>query len=100
MSKGKLNRLVIEKWVDGWDDPRLMPLAGLQRCGVSSTASLSEELELQEGIVVNFFIRGIGITRRYMGTITWIDNIDPVNWPNSHWRSVKVGWDESTAGQR
>ncbi|WOL16212.1 auxin response factor 6-like isoform X1 [Canna indica] len=38
--------------------------------------------------------------RRYMGTITGIGDIDPVNWPNSHWRSVKVGWDESTAGQR
>ncbi|WOL01170.1 auxin response factor 6-like isoform X1 [Canna indica] len=35
-----------------------------------------------------------------MGTITGIENIDPVNWPNSHWHSVKVGWDESTAGQR
>ncbi|XP_064966075.1 auxin response factor 17-like isoform X1 [Musa acuminata AAA Group] len=38
--------------------------------------------------------------RRYMGTITGISDIDPVHWPNSHWRSVKVGWDESTAGQR
>ncbi|CAL9210166.1 unnamed protein product [Musa hybrid cultivar] len=38
--------------------------------------------------------------RRYMGTITGISDLDPVRWPNSHWRSVKVGWDESTAGQR
>ncbi|KAG6498912.1 hypothetical protein ZIOFF_038664 [Zingiber officinale] len=38
--------------------------------------------------------------RRYMGTITGISDLDPVHWPNSHWRSVKVGWDESTAGQR
>ncbi|KAG6533297.1 hypothetical protein ZIOFF_007164 [Zingiber officinale] len=50
MSKRKLNRLVTEKWVDGWDDPRLMTLAGLRRRGVSSTA-------------INSFIRGIGITR-------------------------------------
>lgn len=50
MSKRKLNRLVMEKWVDGWDDPRLMTLAGLRRRGVSSTA-------------INSFIRGIGITR-------------------------------------
>lgn len=64
-----------------------------------------------------------------MGTITGISDLDPVHWPNSHWRSVKVksilnnlflgdtkttiirlyviwvslikvGWDESTAGQR
>ncbi|KAE8685456.1 Auxin response factor 8 [Hibiscus syriacus] len=38
--------------------------------------------------------------RRYMGTITGISSLDPVRWPNSHWRSVKVGWDESTAGER
>ncbi|KAL6007508.1 Glutamine--tRNA ligase, cytoplasmic [Asimina triloba] len=51
MSKRKLNRLVTEKWVDGWDDPRLMTLAGLRRRGISSTA-------------INSFVRGIGITRR------------------------------------
>ncbi|KAA8529141.1 hypothetical protein F0562_034060 [Nyssa sinensis] len=45
-----LNRLVTEKWVDGWDDPRLMTLAGLRRRGVTSTA-------------INAFVRGIGITR-------------------------------------
>ncbi|CAA0821060.1 Auxin response factor 8 [Striga hermonthica] len=38
--------------------------------------------------------------RRYMGTITGIGDLDPVRWPNSHWRSVKVGWDESTSGER
>ncbi|XP_031129619.1 auxin response factor 6 [Ipomoea triloba] len=38
--------------------------------------------------------------RRYMGTITGISDLDPARWPNSHWRSVKVGWDESTAGDR
>lgn len=38
--------------------------------------------------------------RRYMGTITGIGDLDPVRWPNSHWQSVKVGWDESTAGER
>ncbi|CAI9783465.1 unnamed protein product [Fraxinus pennsylvanica] len=37
--------------------------------------------------------------RRYMGTITGISDFDPVRWPNSHWLSVKVGWDEST-GER
>ncbi|CAA6668094.1 unnamed protein product [Spirodela intermedia] len=38
--------------------------------------------------------------RRYMGTITGIGDLDPLRWSNSHWRSVKVGWDESTAGER
>lgn len=25
-----------------------------------------------------------------MGTITGLSDLDPVRWPNSHWRSVKV----------
>ena len=40
-----------EKWVDSWDDPRLLTLAGLRRKGVTSTA-------------INAFVRGMGITRR------------------------------------
>ncbi|XP_059664863.1 auxin response factor 17-like isoform X2 [Cornus florida] len=38
--------------------------------------------------------------RRYMGTITGISDLDLVRWSSSHWRSVKVGWDESTTGER
>ncbi|KAL9266505.1 Glutamine--tRNA ligase, cytoplasmic-like protein [Drosera capensis] len=56
MSKRKLNRLVTEKYVDGWDDPRLMTLAGLCRRGVTPTA-------------INAFVRGIGITRSDCSTI-------------------------------
>ncbi|KAG6516154.1 hypothetical protein ZIOFF_026603 [Zingiber officinale] len=45
---------------------------------------------------------GIGATHssRYMGTVIGISDLDPVRWPNSYWRSVKVGWDESTSGER
>ncbi|KAL8120847.1 hypothetical protein AgCh_017864 [Apium graveolens] len=50
MSKRKLKCLVTENWVDGWDDPRLMTLAGLRRRGVTSTS-------------INAFVRGTGITR-------------------------------------
>ncbi|XP_039051309.1 auxin response factor 19-like [Hibiscus syriacus] len=39
-------------------------------------------------------------TRRYMGTITGISDIDPVRWKNSQWRNLQVGWDESTAEER
>ncbi|KAK4279355.1 hypothetical protein QN277_011149 [Acacia crassicarpa] len=39
-------------------------------------------------------------TRRYMGTITGICDLDPVRWKNSQWRNLQVGWDESTAGER
>ncbi|PRQ55438.1 putative glutamine--tRNA ligase [Rosa chinensis] len=56
MSKRKLNRLLTENWVDGWDDPHLMTLAGLRRRGVTSTA-------------INTFVRGIGITRSDCGMI-------------------------------
>lgn len=62
MSKRKLNRLVTEKWVDGWDDPRLMTLAGLRRRGVTSTA-------------INAFVRGIGITRSDNSTIN-VDRLE------------------------
>ncbi|XP_076945354.1 auxin response factor 19-like [Bidens hawaiensis] len=37
-------------------------------------------------------------TRRYMGTITGISDVDPVRWKNSQWRNLQVGWDESTGG--
>ncbi|CAN6725788.1 unnamed protein product [Malus baccata var. baccata] len=39
-------------------------------------------------------------TRRYMGTITGISDLDPVRWKHSQWRNLQVGWDESTAGER
>ncbi|CAK9857683.1 unnamed protein product [Sphagnum jensenii] len=38
--------------------------------------------------------------RRYAGTITGIGDVDPVRWPNSYWRSLKVEWDESVASER
>ncbi|KAL8488129.1 hypothetical protein ACS0TY_023961 [Phlomoides rotata] len=38
--------------------------------------------------------------RRYMGTVTSISDLDPVRWKSSQWRSLQVGWDESTAGER
>ncbi|CAN6680713.1 unnamed protein product [Malus baccata var. baccata] len=38
--------------------------------------------------------------RRYMGTITGISDLDPVQWKGSQWRNLQVGWDESTAGDR
>ncbi|KAF8400172.1 hypothetical protein HHK36_013468 [Tetracentron sinense] len=39
-------------------------------------------------------------TRRYMGTITGISDLDPVRWKNSQWRNLQVGWDESSAEER
>lgn len=43
-------RQVTDNWVKGWDDPRLLTLAGLRRRGATATA-------------INAFCREIGITR-------------------------------------
>ena len=50
LSKRKLNKLVTDKYVNGWDDPRLMTLAGLRRRGVTPES-------------INLFCRELGITR-------------------------------------
>ncbi|KAK7399049.1 hypothetical protein VNO78_10224 [Psophocarpus tetragonolobus] len=39
-------------------------------------------------------------TRRYMGTIIGVSDLDSVRWKNSLWRNLQVGWDESTAEER
>jgi glutaminyl-tRNA synthetase len=52
LSKRMLTRLVAEKRVTGWDDPRMPTLAGLRRRGVPAAA-------LRE------FVRRIGVARAY-----------------------------------
>ncbi|KAL5052768.1 hypothetical protein RYX36_033450 [Vicia faba] len=39
-------------------------------------------------------------TRRYMGTVIGVSDLDSVRWKNSQWRNLQVGWDESGAGER
>lgn len=51
MSKRKLNQLVTEKLVDGWDDPRMPTVSGLRRRGFTS-ASIRE------------FCKRIGVTKQ------------------------------------
>ncbi len=50
LSKRKLNKLVTDNYVAGWDDPRLMTLAGLRRRGVTPES-------------INLFCKELGITR-------------------------------------
>uniref|UniRef100_A0A7S0R5T3 glutamine--tRNA ligase n=2 Tax=Chlamydomonas leiostraca TaxID=1034604 RepID=A0A7S0R5T3_9CHLO len=66
MSKRKLNKLVMGHFVNGWDDPRLLTLAGLRRRGVTPAA-------------INNFCREIGITRN--------ENVIPMHKLEHHVRS-------------
>ncbi|WP_045422555.1 glutamine--tRNA ligase [Vibrio jasicida] len=51
MSKRKLNQLVTEKLVDGWDDPRMPTVSGLRRRGFTSTS-------------IREFCKRIGVTKQ------------------------------------
>ncbi|KAG8087914.1 hypothetical protein GUJ93_ZPchr0010g9646 [Zizania palustris] len=39
-------------------------------------------------------------TRRYMGTITGISDLDPIRWKSSHWRNLQVAWDEAASSEK
>ncbi len=56
VSKRKLNQLVTEKYVSGWDDPRMPTIAGLRRAGVTPQA-------------IKDFCERIGITKQN----SWIE---------------------------
>ncbi|GER32053.1 auxin response factor [Striga asiatica] len=38
--------------------------------------------------------------RRYMGTIIGLNDLDPLRWPNSKWRTLQVEWDDSGCSDR
>ncbi|PHU11538.1 Auxin response factor 19 [Capsicum chinense] len=71
----------------------VIPLAKYYKATYSSQVSLGMRFRMM------FETEESG-TRRYMGTITGISDLDPVRWKNSQWRNLQVGWDESTAGER
>lgn len=71
----------------------VIPLAKYYKATYSSQVSLGMRFRMM------FETEESG-TRRYMGTITGISDLDPVRWKNSQWRNLQVGWDESTAGEK
>jgi len=50
MSKRYLKQLVVEKHVDGWDDPRMPTIAGMRRRGITPEA-------------IQAFVKGIGVSK-------------------------------------
>ncbi|KAM0842868.1 hypothetical protein ACQ4PT_058051 [Festuca glaucescens] len=71
----------------------VIPFAKYQKAVYSNQLSLGMRFRMM------FETEELG-TRRYMGTITGINDLDPVRWKNSQWRNLQVGWDESAAGER
>jgi glutaminyl-tRNA synthetase len=51
MSKRKLNQLVTEKHVEGWDDPRMPTISGLRRRGYTARS-------------IREFCKRIGVTKQ------------------------------------
>ncbi|KAJ8491311.1 hypothetical protein OPV22_013032 [Ensete ventricosum] len=71
----------------------VIPFAKYQKAVYSNQISLGMRFRMM------FETEELG-TRRYMGTITGICDLDPVRWKNSQWCNLQVGWDESAAGER
>jgi glutaminyl-tRNA synthetase len=67
LSKRKLNKLCVGGYVRGWDDPRLLTLAGLRRRGAPAEA-------------INAFVRAVGVSRA--------ENLIPIQLLDYHIRDV------------
>ncbi|KAG6474267.1 hypothetical protein ZIOFF_068192 [Zingiber officinale] len=65
----------------------VVPFAKYQKAVYSNQISLGMRFRMM------FETEELG-TRRYMGTITGISDLDPVRWKNSQWRNLQVGWDD------
>ncbi|KAL8130227.1 hypothetical protein V2J09_019382 [Rumex salicifolius] len=71
----------------------VIPLAKYYRAAYSQQISLGIRFRMQ-------FETEESDTRRHMGTVIGISDLDPIRWKNSQWRNLQVGWDESTGGER
>ncbi|KAF8646517.1 hypothetical protein HU200_065736 [Digitaria exilis] len=71
----------------------VIPFAKYQKAAYSNQLSLGMRFRMM------FETEESG-TRRYMGTITGISDMDPVRWKNSQWRNIQVAWDEAAPSER
>ncbi|XP_066352995.1 LOW QUALITY PROTEIN: auxin response factor 21-like [Miscanthus floridulus] len=71
----------------------VIPFAKYQKAVYSNQLSLGMRFRMM-------FETEESATRRYMGTITGISDMDPVRWKNSQWRNIQVAWDEAAPSER
>lgn len=71
----------------------VIPFAKYQKAVYSNQLSLGMRFRMM-------FETEESATRRYMGTITGISDMDPLRWKNSQWRNIQVAWDEAAPSER
>ena len=111
MSKRKLLKLVNEKHVDGWDDPRMPTLSGMRRRGIPPEAIVSfcerVGVSKRDGIVdITLFEHEIRerlnlVAPRYMGVIDPIELVIE-NYPEGEeeWFDARLHPDDDGYGTR
>ncbi|KAG0489928.1 hypothetical protein HPP92_006791 [Vanilla planifolia] len=78
--------------------PRTSPSEFIIPC-----AQYTESLKSNHSVGMRFKMRfegEEGPEQRFTGTIVGIGDVDPISWPGSKWKCLKVRWDESSSVPR